>query len=501
MYSIMRIEIGTKLMLAATMMMICLATLGGVSFWGIKTLTAGFAAPDVGVNELIELGDRLSATIVWSTIVCSCIGFSMALFLERGISRPLRQVVAMATSLADGDLTVQPLQHRARDEVGDLARAFEHMVGNMRRLIGAVIQSARDVAGASATFQSVTTTTAAAATEVIQVLQQVAADTVAQAEAAHQTEQTAADLRTTIGDVAAGAKEQAASIQETVAQMDSIVSGVDKAVAQAREAVRISTEALTSAQRGAAIIDETIVGLNRIDSNVSDAALRIGQLEELGQQIEQILAEITGIADQTNLLALNAAIEASRAGEHGRGFAVVAAEVRALADRVGASAQEVVALVANVKSGTQAAVAAIETGQEQVGAELHRISDTGRALKDIFAITEQTVAHVDAICSFMDSVSAASHSVSQAVDAVAAVTTANTVASTNMEQHTDELAQAITNVAVLSRDSAAAVDGAVALVEAVNRSTAELAASAARLAEMSQELEQQVGHFKLTVAK
>lgn len=494
----MRIEIGTKLLLAATMMMICLATLGGVAFWGIKTLTAGFAAPDTSVTALIELGDRLSSTIVWSTVVCSCIGFSMAIFLQRGISRPLRQVVAMATRLAEGDLTVQPLKHRAQDEVGDMARAFDLMVGNMRTLIGAVTRSASDVAGASATFQSVTTETAAAATEVIHVLQKVAADTVAQAEATQQTEQTAADLRTIIGGVATGAKEQAASIQETVAQMDSIVSGVDQAAEQARQAARISEQALTGAKQGAEMIDATIAGLNRIDSNVVDAAARIKQLEDLGQQIEQIVGEITGIAEQTNMLALNAAIEASRAGENGRGFAVVAAEVRALADRVGASAQEVVELVANVKSGTQSAISAIEIGKEQVEAELHRISDTGRALMDIFAITEQTVTHVNAICTFMDDVSAASRSASQAVDAVAAVTTANTRASTNMEHHTDDLAEAIANVAVLSRDSAAAVDGAVDLVEEVNESTSAMAASAARLAEMSQELELQVGHFKLT---
>ena len=62
--------------------------------------------------------------------------------------------------------------------------------------------------------------------------------------------------------------------------------------------------------------------------------------------ISQRIGVINEIALQTNILALNARGESAHARIYGRSFAVVAAEVRKLAERTRAAADEITGLLA-----------------------------------------------------------------------------------------------------------------------------------------------------------
>ena len=114
----------------------------------------------------------------------------------------------------------------------------------------------------------------------------------------------------------------------------------------------------------------------------------MGSIKESSRKIVDIIGVIDGIAFQTNILALNAAVEAARAGEQGRGFAVVAGEVRALAQRTTASAQEIAQLVEASSTSTREGVQLMGqvgevidemvTGSSQVMTIVHEIAASTR---------------------------------------------------------------------------------------------------------------------------
>jgi len=114
------------------------------------------------------------------------------------------------------------------------------------------------------------------------------------------------------------------------------------------------------------------------------------RLGDRSQKIGDVLDIIQEIAAETHLLAVNAAIESAAAGEHGRRFAVVAGEVRRLAERSRASAEEIAALVTEIQAAISASVMATEQGTKEVeiGAGLARGVEKG--LHEIVEMIEKT---------------------------------------------------------------------------------------------------------------
>ena len=192
-------------------------------------------------------------------------------------------------------------------------------------------------------------------------------------------------------DLSQRTETSAGSLEETSAALTQLTSSVKQTAETAEQATRLATEASAAAERGGQV--------------VSDAVHTMGAISQSSERITEIISVIDGIAFQTNILALNAAVEAARAGEQGRGFAVVAGEVRTLAQRSAASAQEIKALieasVQNVKSGTERVQAAGVTMTEIV----QGIDRVQRLVTEIHgAMTEQSVgiSQIDRSVSDMD---------------------------------------------------------------------------------------------------
>jgi methyl-accepting chemotaxis protein len=249
------------------------------------------------------------------------LGVALSWLLTSGITRPIREAVELAETVANGDLT-RTIDATAKDETGALLRALRHMNDSLVGIVSQVRSGTDLIATGSAEISS-------------------------------------GNL-----DLSSRTEQQASALEETAASMEELTTTVRQNADNARQANQLSITASNVAAEGGAVVSQVITTM--------------GSINESSRKIVDIIGVIDGIAFQTNILALNAAVEAARAGEQGRGFAVVASEVRTLAQRSAAAAKEIKELIGDSVSKVDAGARLVDqagTTMEQVVTSIRRVTD------------------------------------------------------------------------------------------------------------------------------
>jgi len=275
-------------------------------------------------------------------LVAMVVGLMVAVFITRGITRPVHQAMTAMEDIAEGegDLT-RRLEEQGNNEISMLARSFNKFAEKVRMVVADVTRHTEEVAAASEEMSNITKLT---------------------------------------ND---GVNKQRSEIDQVASAMNEMTATVQEVAKNATEASTSASNADEEAVGGKRIVLATIEAINSLAGEVDTATGVIKQLESQSENIGGVLDVIKGIAEQTNLLALNAAIEAARAGEQGRGFAVVADEVRTLASRTQESTQEIEAMIVQLQTGARDAVVAMEKGHHAAQASVEQAAEAGTSLEKI----------------------------------------------------------------------------------------------------------------------
>lgn len=258
--------------------------------------------------------------------------------------------------------------------------------------------------------------------------------------------------RSSVSQLSEASERQAKEISDVSESVNEMALSIDKVSYNAAESSSVAERSVDIASQGAVVVQNTIDGMDNIRGQIQETAKRIKRLGESSQEIGDIVALINDIADQTNILSLNAAIQASMAGDAGKGFAVVADEVQRLAERSGAAAKQISALVKTIQSDTNEAVTSMEQTTAEVVQGTRLAQDAGVSLGEIEGVSKSLAELIENISDAARQQAASAGRISNTMKSIQEITSLTT-------QGTLETADAVGNLAEITDQLRLSVSG------------------------------------------
>lgn len=387
------------------------------------------------MNERVKL---VNYSLVGIAILLSV---GIAFLLSRYLINRTRKLIQSAGAVAEGNLQVESLKFKGKDELTELASAFNVMTESLRTVIGSAESVSLQVAASSAQLQASAEQTSHATSHIASIMQEITEGT------DNQSGQVAQNLRTIT------------SLSEKVHHIANNGQAVLQTVTHTSNTAMQGKNDLISVVQQIRIIESSNGKLSEVIADLEQQAIQIGKATQL----------IMDISTQTNLLALNAGIEAARAGEQGRGFSVVAQEVRKLAEQSRVSADQIRSLITGIQNEASMAAAEMEQGTLEVQKGIELIEVAGESFEGIMELIRQV-----------------EHDVQGVTESTADIMT-----------DTESVVSGFSLISQIAAENSSGTQSVAASTEEQLASMEEISASSSALADSADELKTLIGKFRL----
>lgn len=363
-------------------------------------------------QSVIQSQDLSLIIIVILGAIAVAFSVFISLYTARSITTPIREMNTRLDAISNEDFTMQPLEIKTEDEMGQLAHSLnltqdklKHTMNNITSAVDLLIQSSKEFTRIGEEAQTGT--------------KQIGA---------------------TMHELATGAESEANIANDLTLEMNRFEGTTTDTLEHGEEIKQESADIKEQAHNGTKLMGQSTQKMVIVNTIVGNSVLQMDKLNKQTNEISKLIDIIQGIAKQTNLLALNASIEAARAGEHGLGFAVVAEEVRHLAEGVAESVTEITSYVKNVQDeaahvtqSLEDVNKAVDEGTIQIQSADQNIAEITRSINELEKRNEEMVNNLSAI-----------------------------------KHQSHSMHSLIEEIASLSQESAAGVEETVASVEQIN---------------------------------